>query len=114
MLPGSPDPITEREPRRSMPSTMKLDCPSCGVGLRVAEALRAGKTFRCPKCTSTFPVPRSQAPPVEDGENPFEVVDEQPERPRGRRRQPKPAASNAPLVLGLALGGVVLLAGAAA
>src|SRR5687768_17346540 len=101
--------------------TKKLACPSCGVGLRVADALPAGKRIRCPKCGDAFavpggngtpPRPRRGAPPVEEDENPFEVVDEQP-TVRKRRKKAKNAAGNNPLVLGLALGGVVLLIGAA-
>jgi len=97
--------------------TKKLACPSCGVGLRVADTLPAGKRIKCPKCGDAFPVPaggdapprpRKAAPPPEEEENPFELVDETP-APRKRRKKPKKAAGNQALVVGLALGGATLL-----
>ncbi len=89
----------------------KLACPSCGTGLRVAESVTAGKRIRCPKCGDAFAVPpsngaarpRKSAAPVEDDENPFEVVDERP-APRLRRKKKK-AAANSSLVTGLVVGG---------
>src|SRR5947209_20026976 len=37
--------------------TRKLPCPSCGVGLKIAEDLPAGKKITCPKCRVGFAVP---------------------------------------------------------
>jgi mono/diheme cytochrome c family protein len=38
--------------------TRKLPCPSCGVGLKIAEDLPAGKKINCPKCGVGFAVPQ--------------------------------------------------------
>jgi mono/diheme cytochrome c family protein len=107
--------------------TRKLACPSCGVNLRVADTLPAGKRIKCPKCGIGFPVPadedpppspvavavrtRKAAPPPEEDDRDDEVE----ERPvaRKRRKKPKKAARNVPLVVGLVLGGALLLAGVA-
>jgi mono/diheme cytochrome c family protein len=101
--------------------TKKLACPSCGVGLRVADTLPAGKRIKCPKCGDAFPVPaaaparpRKPAPPPEDDENPFEVVDDEAPAPRKRRKKPKKAAGNPALTMALVLGGATLLLGGAA
>jgi mono/diheme cytochrome c family protein len=37
--------------------TKKLACPACGVHLKVADTLPAGKMIKCPKCSRGFPVP---------------------------------------------------------
>src|SRR4051794_527869 len=101
--------------------TTRLACPSCGVGLRVAGATPAGKQIRCPKCRTMFPVsagdgarprPRSAAPPGEDDENPFELVEEEAPEPRKRRPKRK-AKNNSSLVLVGILAGATLLVGAA-
>ena len=39
--------------------TRKLSCPSCGVGLKIADTLAAGARISCPKCGVGFPVPKS-------------------------------------------------------
>jgi mono/diheme cytochrome c family protein len=100
--------------------TKKLACPSCGVGLRVSGETVAGKRIRCPKCGDTFAVsagngpparPRPKAPPVEDDENPFELVEERPE-PSRKRRLKKKAKSNTPLIVGVSLAGATLVIGA--
>src|SRR5262249_3416538 len=83
-------------------SIRKIGCPACGVTLRVADTLPVGKAIKCPRCREGFPIPEDEPPrrpePVDE-----EEPDEEPERrpaPRKRRRRPKPAASNAPLILG--------------
>jgi predicted Zn finger-like uncharacterized protein len=86
--------------------TKMLACPACGVNLRVASATPAGKRVKCPKCGEAFPVPADDEPRDE------EEVAERP-APRKRRKKPKKAARNTALVLGLAIGGAVLLTGAA-
>jgi mono/diheme cytochrome c family protein len=88
--------------------TRKLPCPSCGVALKIANDLPAGKRITCPKCGQGFPVPegngqaqssrpaaarvRKLAPPEEDEERDSESHEEMEDRPvvRKRRRPPPP------------------------
>jgi mono/diheme cytochrome c family protein len=103
-----------------MIATKKFACPLCGVGLRVADTVPAGKQIKCPKCGDAFavpaggapPRPRPEAPPAREDENPFELVEDQP-APRPRRKKKK-AKGNNPLVLASVLAGAVLLIGTAA
>jgi mono/diheme cytochrome c family protein len=106
----------------------KLPCPSCGVGLKVADTVPVGKKINCPKCGVGFGVPgeddepdarevvlarpRRAAPPRDD-EDDEDQEREVERRPRKKRRKKKKAASNMPLILGLVIGGAVLLIGAA-
>jgi mono/diheme cytochrome c family protein/Zn-finger nucleic acid-binding protein len=102
----------------------KVACPSCDALLKLADPLPEGKV-RCPKCRASFQMPgngkrsaakeagakpRKAAPPPEEDED----LDEQPkEKPRVKKKKfkPKPKeASKAPLMVGLAAGGVLLLA----
>jgi mono/diheme cytochrome c family protein len=86
--------------------TRKLPCPSCGVGLKIADDLPTGKKITCPKCGQGFPVPqgngqaqasrpatarvRKPAPPEEEEELDSEEHEEMEDRPvvRKRRRPP--------------------------
>jgi mono/diheme cytochrome c family protein len=87
--------------------TRKLPCPSCGVRLKIADDLPAGKNITCPKCGQGFSVPegngeasspqaamvRVRKPaPEEDEERDEEENEEIEERPvvRKRRRPPPP------------------------
>ena len=90
--------------------TRKLPCPSCGVRLKIADDLPAGKKITCPKCGEGFPVPegngqaapqaeaviskRKPTPeePEEYGEQDEVANEEVEERPvvRKRRRSPPP------------------------
>jgi mono/diheme cytochrome c family protein len=106
--------------------TKKLGCPSCNVKLRVADSLPAGKMITCPKCGEEFPVPpasevyrtpeakarpRKPAPPPDEDEDEDGEAVKRP-RPRKRSKKTKKEANNAPLVLGLAIGGgLALVAG---
>jgi hypothetical protein len=109
-----------------MTLTRKLPCPSCGVNLKVAEDLPAGKRITCPKCKTPFAVPEEESEaeevsPVEvtprrprkaaPAPEPEESEDEVRERPvaRKRRKKPKKAPSKAPLVIGLVAGLVLLI-----
>jgi mono/diheme cytochrome c family protein len=108
--------------------TRKFPCPSCGVGLKVAESLPDGKKIDCPKCGVGFRVPdaddpspaptavsarpRKAAPPPEEDEDLEQEVERRP-APGKRRKKRKKAASNTPLILGLVIGGAVLLVGTA-
>jgi mono/diheme cytochrome c family protein len=106
-------------------------CPSCEVGLKVADTLAAGKMIKCPKCGSGFRlsfiedepaapkaaqnrlrkrVPRP-APPPEEETFDDEVDEPRPVRKKLRRKKKKPA-SNTLLIVGLILGAVLLLGGA--
>src|SRR5262245_49631641 len=40
----------------------KLTCPYCGVGLKIADTLPAGKKIKCPKCATVLTVPQANAP----------------------------------------------------
>jgi mono/diheme cytochrome c family protein/Zn-finger nucleic acid-binding protein len=106
----------------------RLPCPSCGVGLKVADTVPVGKKINCPKCGVGFGVPgeddepdtreavaarpRRAAPPPDD-EDDDDREREVERRPRKKRRKKKKAASNMPLILGLVIGAAVLLIGAA-
>jgi len=86
--------------------TRKLPCPSCGVGLKIADDLPAGKKIACPKCGQGFAVPegngqaqssrpaaarvRKPAPPEEKEDRDSESHEEMEDRPvvRKRRRPP--------------------------
>jgi len=96
--------------------TKKLPCPSCGVGLKIADTLAAGARVKCPKCGVGFAVPedngqasnrdvdppspavivrkRRAAPvpePAEDEYGAEDVENEPEESPRVRvRRRPAP------------------------
>jgi len=93
--------------------TRKLPCPSCGVGLKIAEDLPAGRKITCPKCGNDFPVPEKngqasavQEPgvrvrkpaPEEYGEEDAVDQKEVEERPvvRKRRRPPPPEDDSEP------------------
>jgi mono/diheme cytochrome c family protein len=66
--------------------TKKLSCPSCGVGLKVADTLAEGARIKCPKCGVGFPVPKSNGQAV----NP-NADDEEPASPVVvRKRKPAP------------------------
>jgi len=104
--------------------TKKLACPSCGVKLRVADTMPPGKMITCPKCGDGFPVPdgtdytlspkaaivrsRKAATPPDEDEGQREEVAARP-KIRKRRKKPKEAANNAPLILGLVIGGALSL-----
>jgi mono/diheme cytochrome c family protein len=106
--------------------TKKIVCPSCGVGLKVADDLEPDTRIKCPKCKSGFAVPgdddeepaprvtrsRKPAPPPEDDE-PAEDVRER-RRPARKPRRKKPEPSKAPLIVGLIVGLVLLLGGGGA
>lgn len=108
--------------------TRRIDCPSCGVTLRVAATLAAGKRIKCPKCEEGFPVPAEE----DDDDRLAEEVaararqlarksgaaedDEEAEErpaPKKRRRKPQKSAGLSPVLLMLLIGGAVLLTGAA-
>lgn len=106
--------------------TRKLACPSCGVGLKIAESLPAGKLIQCPKCDTGFPVPavravrqpavaaaRKPEPPAEREDEDDEPVEERP-RPRKKKFRKKKKPSQAPLYIGLAVGLLLVGGGGAA
>jgi len=84
--------------------TKKLSCPSCGVGLKIAETLAAGARITCPRCGLGFPVPNSNGQAADSKvvvvrtrktdplEYSVEDVEDEPEaRPAVRkRRRPAP------------------------
>jgi mono/diheme cytochrome c family protein len=113
-----------------MPPT-KISCPSCGIGLRVADSVPAGKKITCPKCGDAFPVPARRAaasssrvaavrprkaPPPPDDEEDLEEEGQEEERPVARRprRKAKPPKSNTPLIIAIVVGALVLLGGGTA
>lgn len=107
----------------------RFPCPSCGVGLKVADTVPAGKKINCPKCGVGFGVPgeddepdapeavsarpRRAAPPPDDEEDEDREREVERRPPPRKRRKKKKAASNMPLILGLVIGGAVLLIGTA-
>jgi mono/diheme cytochrome c family protein len=96
-----------------MTSLRKVACPSCKVGLRIADTVTAGKRIRCPKCSNIFVVPVGERPATIRAPQPEEPEHEEEERSQSRRRaknKKKPARS-VPLVLGLGIGGGVLVLG---
>lgn len=108
-----------------MKATMKLTCPSCGVGLRVPETFTAGKAITCPRCATGFAIPASnagapameravakppkQTPPVEDDDLTDEQEEEARPAPRKRRKKSKKSSRDNSQILGLVLGGVGLV-----
>ena len=61
--------------------TRKLPCPSCGVGLKIAEGLPAGKKITCPKCGLGFPVPEGNGQASSPKEPAVRVRKPAPEEP---------------------------------
>lgn len=100
--------------------------------MRVGAGLPAGKKVRCPKCAAGFVVPGGEEEledrhpddtpaPKTRAAKPDRVEDDLPEEereerrsPRNGRKRPKKAASKAPLLIGLAVGALVLVGGSAA
>ena len=44
----------------------RVECPSCGAGLKSAAGFTAGQKIRCPKCKEAFAVPEPEFEEVED------------------------------------------------
>ncbi|MFL5244173.1 MAG: MJ0042-type zinc finger domain-containing protein [Gemmataceae bacterium] len=106
--------------------TKKLVCPSCGVSLKVADSLPAGKVVKCPRCGDSLRVPgdangyrsskpagartRKAAQPDYDDDLDHDDEEEE-ERPVKRKkfRKKKKPASRTPLIVGLVMGGAVLV-----
>jgi mono/diheme cytochrome c family protein len=61
--------------------TRKLPCPSCGVGLKIAEDLPAGKKITCPKCGVGFQVPEGNGQASSPREAAVRVRKPVPEQP---------------------------------
>src|SRR5258708_354346 len=103
--------------------TKKLACPSCGVNLKVADSLPAGKLIKCPKCGDPLRVPGNtngfrssktagvrtrRAAETDFDDDLDEDFDDRPVA-RKKFRKKKKQASRAPLIVGLVLGGVVFV-----
>lgn len=98
----------------------KIACPSCDAKLKIAETLPEDTMISCPKCGIGFPAPSAnghatEEPPRTAPPRKYDADDEDsaPERRPSRKkfRKKKQAASKTPLIIGLALG-VLLLIGA--
>ncbi len=106
-----------------MVASRKIPCPSCGVRLRIAESLPAGKAIQCPKCETRFRVPDEKPElaaaravlarthkPVKRSEPEEEEGYEEEERPRKKVKKKKKKQSGNPLLLVcVALGGLILV-----
>src|SRR5262245_4364048 len=44
----------------------QAECPECGVRMRVADDLPAGRKVRCPKCEAVFRASDAELEPAED------------------------------------------------
>jgi len=108
-----------------MTTVRKLSCPSCKVVLKIAATVATGKRIRCPKCSHVFalagaaessPAPRPAAVrsrPAPIAHDPDDFLQEEDERPRGRKPLKKgKKARRRRAVLVFAIGGAVLLLGA--
>lgn len=100
-----------------------INCPDCKASLKSPKAIPAGKVITCPKCQVMFAAPAAKpvmaktGPATVDDEEiieDVEMVDEpkkaapkpaRPSRPKGKKK-PK---SHAPLIIGLALGLIIVV-----
>lgn len=99
-----------------MADRISISCPSCGAGLKLADASRLGKKIKCPKCAEVFVAAREDE--VEELEEIEELEDEEPEPKRksqpqasrkGGKKGPAKKSSGAGLMIALIGGGVALL-----
>lgn len=99
-----------------MIATRKIACPSCDAKLKIAASFPDGRRITCPKCNLGFPVPAENdfsdsGADVDAGSN----HDQDGDAPRPTRhkklRKKKKAASKLPLIIGLALVGLLVVGG---
>src|SRR5262245_1184466 len=67
-------------------STTKVTCPSCGVTLKSATPVPAGKRARCPKCSTSFVVPGDETKPIPPARTAGERPSERPESAPAKQR----------------------------
>jgi predicted Zn finger-like uncharacterized protein len=103
-------------------ATVQIACPECSATLRMSDEVLDGKKVRCPKCETVFrpseddlddsdsAMPRRRA---ERSHGPRRRSDP-PDRPGRSRPKRKQQKSNAPLIVGAAVIGILVLGGVVA
>jgi predicted Zn finger-like uncharacterized protein len=103
-------------------AAVQLKCPECNATLRMSEDVLDGKKVRCPKCETVFrpseddldesdsALPRRRSDKSHGPRRRSDAPD-RPGRSRPKRKQQK---SNAPLVVGAAVIGILVLGGVVA
>lgn len=86
---------------------ISVSCPSCNTNLKAPDSA-AGKTVKCPRCSTPFQVQAAydpaayQAPAPQYATPPPREVPDDDDRPRRRRRAPAPQATGLQMGLGIA------------
>src|SRR6476620_5954105 len=103
-------------------AAVQLRCPECNPTLRMSEDVLEGKKVRCPKCETVFR-PSEDDLDESDSALPRRRADrshgprrrsDAPHRAARSRSSRKPQTSNAPLIVGAAVIGILVLGGVAA
>src|SRR5262249_48821234 len=101
---------------------VQIACPECSATLRMSDEVLDGKKVRCPKCETVFR-PSEDDLDESDSAMPRRRADrshgprrrsDAPDRPARSRGKRKPQKSNAPLIVGAAVIGILVLGGVAA
>jgi predicted Zn finger-like uncharacterized protein len=103
-------------------AAVQLRCPECNATLRMSDEVLDGKKIRCPKCETVFR-PSEDDLDESDSAMPRRRADrsdgrrhrsDAPDRPARSRSSRKPQKSNAPLIVGAAVIGILVLGGVVA
>lgn len=102
-----------------MASNIEIECPECSATLNLPDSSKLGKKIRCPKCKEVFV---AEAP--EGAEDSDDDVDDEPATPKkgkpaasgkkGKKSAPSKSGSNAGLLIGVAIVGLIVVGGGGA